>query len=77
MNTYMESLRHKVGYISLKMRHMEFQARNFPSLQGTSQPAYSRVVYTDLLLPGIAYILVFWQNKIDRKKIKFKSGQEP
>ena len=37
----------------------------------------SRVVYTDLLLTGIDYIVVFWQNKIDRKNIKFKSGREP
>ena len=34
MSTYMESLKHKVGYMSLKMIYADFQTRNFPSLQG-------------------------------------------
>ena len=49
MSIYMESLRHKVGYISLKMKHNEYQARNFPSLQGSSKPSYNMEENTDML----------------------------
>ena len=35
MNIYMNSLKVKVGYSSLKTKYMEMQARHFPSLQGT------------------------------------------
>ena len=41
MSTYMESLRHKVGYVSMKIRYSEYQARNFSSLQGSTQPSYT------------------------------------
>ena len=34
MSTYMESLRHKVGYVSLKVKYAEYQAKSFPSLTG-------------------------------------------
>ena len=34
MNEYMENLKKKVGYTSLKIKHAEKQARNFPSLLG-------------------------------------------
>ena len=34
MNTYMEMLRKKVGYVSLKIKHTERQAKMFPSLLG-------------------------------------------
>ena len=34
MNTYMESLRKKVGYVSMKIRYAEHQAIMFPSLIG-------------------------------------------
>ena len=34
MFQYMESLRQQVGYVSLKIKHMELQAKNFPSLPG-------------------------------------------
>merc|ERR1712208_280133 len=35
--TYMQSLREKVGYVSLKTRYNEIQAKNFPSLLGEEQ----------------------------------------
>ena len=41
MATYMESLRHKVGYISLKLKYAESQARNFPSLTGNIHTGYT------------------------------------
>ena len=41
MSTYMESLKHKVGYVSLKIRHAEHQARSFPSLNGVNQSSYT------------------------------------
>ena len=34
MAQYMQSLREKIGYVSLKTRFLELQAKNFPSLQG-------------------------------------------
>ena len=34
MNEYMEGLKKKVGYVSLKIRHAEKQAQMFPSLHG-------------------------------------------
>ena len=34
MTTYMQSLRGLVGYVSLKIRHIEKQAKMFPSLIG-------------------------------------------
>ena len=34
MFQYMESLRQQVGYVSLKIKHLEQQAKNFPSLPG-------------------------------------------
>ena len=34
MGEYMEGLKNKVGYISLKIKHAERQAFNFPSLLG-------------------------------------------
>ena len=37
MFTYMQSLRAKVGYVSLKTRYNEIQAKNFPSLFGDEQ----------------------------------------
>ena len=50
---------------------------NMTYIYNKSNMSYIRVVSTDLLLTGIAYIIVFWQNKIDRKKIKLKNGREP
>ena len=41
MNVYMESLKHKVGYVSLKMKYQEAQAKHFPSLRGINQPGYT------------------------------------
>ena len=41
MSIYMESLKHKVGYVSLKLKYQESQARNYPSLQGPQQPGYT------------------------------------
>ena len=37
MSAYMQSLRIKVGYVSLKIKYFEHQARNFPSLSGNNQ----------------------------------------
>ena len=37
MFTYMQSLREKVGYVSLKTRYNEIHAKNFPSLFGDEQ----------------------------------------
>ena len=34
MAHYMQGLRDKIGYVSLKTRYLEMQAKNFPSLQG-------------------------------------------
>ena len=34
MSHYMEGLKSKVGYTSMKIRHIERQAKNFPSLIG-------------------------------------------
>ena len=34
MNTYMQSLRDKIGYVSMKIRYAENQAKMFPSLIG-------------------------------------------
>ena len=34
MNVYMQSLRDKVGYVSMKIKHAEKQAQMFPSLIG-------------------------------------------
>ena len=47
----------------------EYGCLHEPSFNGID---YIRFVYMDLLLTGIAYIIVFWQNKIDRKKLNSK-----
>ena len=37
MAAYMQSLKIKVGYVSLKIKYFETQAKNFPSLPGSTQ----------------------------------------
>ena len=34
MNTYMQSLRDKIGYVSMKIKYTESQAKMFPSMLG-------------------------------------------
>ena len=36
MNLYMNSLKIRVGYSSLKAKHLDLQSRNFPSLKGSA-----------------------------------------
>ena len=43
MMHYMQSLKEKVGYVSLKTKYMERQARNFPSLPGFDTDIISRM----------------------------------
>ena len=48
MATYMQSLYAQVGYVSLKTKHMEQQARSFPSLPGFDSDIPSNMEENDL-----------------------------
>ena len=51
MFLYMQSLRAKLGYISMKTMYMEDQARNFPSLNGTEEVRSEMTEDEDLVVP--------------------------
>ena len=51
MFLYMQSLRLKIGYTSLKTLYMEDQARNFPSLKGTDQQVNEMNEEEDSVVP--------------------------
>ena len=48
MAQYMQSLREKIGYVSLKTRFLELQAKNFPSLQGFDTDIVNNVEEHDI-----------------------------
>ena len=51
MSTYMESLKQKLGYTSLKIRHAEYQVRNFPSLNGAPQSSFTMEENNEDIVP--------------------------